>query len=157
MTYHRVWWFGKGAPGLEAAFFLFVLGIAAITLFTSGRCRNASGGGDKFERADSRSVPLSYAIRLHRAGTQGPGILLFAMVIIWVGTRRLISWAIHWEIQAGAAFESQETWEGRLRVLWGPDRGSRICAIPDVPLGHLLGMAAVGNVAGKRGICWIGL
>src|SRR6266478_3317136 len=34
IAYHRVWWFANGVRGLEAVFFLFVLGIAALTLWT---------------------------------------------------------------------------------------------------------------------------
>src|SRR5713226_4291517 len=32
IAYHRAWWFANGVRGLEAVFFLFVLGIAALTL-----------------------------------------------------------------------------------------------------------------------------
>src|SRR5258708_7520260 len=35
IAYQKVWWFANAAPGLETMFFLFVLGIAAITLFTN--------------------------------------------------------------------------------------------------------------------------
>src|SRR5256885_9154972 len=34
VAYQRSWYFARGVPSLEAVFFFFVLGIAAVTLFT---------------------------------------------------------------------------------------------------------------------------
>src|SRR5713101_7020873 len=67
----RIPWLANGLPSLEAVFFLFVLGIAALTLWT--------------RRPLVVALPLSFAVRLHGTGRNGPLLLLFAMFIIWVG------------------------------------------------------------------------
>src|SRR5260370_18733884 len=86
IAYHRVWWFANGVRGLEAVFFLFVLGIAALTLWTRRPLVEAlPAAGMSASGLILVAFPLSYAVRLHGAGTQGPAMLLFALVIIWVG------------------------------------------------------------------------
>src|SRR5229473_1306838 len=86
IAYHRVWWFANGVRGLEAVFFLFVLGIAALTLWTRRPLVEAlPAAGMSSSGLILVAFPLSFAIRLHGSGTQGPPLLLFAMVIIWVG------------------------------------------------------------------------
>src|SRR6266851_2296117 len=58
IAYHRAWWFANGVPGLEAVFFLFVLGSAAL-------------GRNELQRPHSRSVSfvLCHTVaRLRNAG-----------------------------------------------------------------------------------------
>src|SRR6267154_2719030 len=154
MTYHRVWWFGKGAPGLEAAFFLFVLGIAAITLFAKRPLvETLPAAGISSSGLILVAFPLSFAIRIHGSGTQGPPLLLFAMVIIWVGDTA--GYFVGRSIGKHALaphLSPKKTWEGTVASFLG----SLIVAVVfarfmTVPLRHLLAMAALGNVAGQVG------
>jgi phosphatidate cytidylyltransferase len=99
------------------------------------------------------AFPLSYAVRLHGWPFQGPPLLLFALVITWVGdsTAYFAGRAIGKHALA-PHLSPKKTWEGTVASFVG----SLIVAVVfarfmTVPLPHLLGMAAVGNVAGQVG------
>jgi phosphatidate cytidylyltransferase len=78
--------FAFSLPTIADAFFLFVLGVAAITLFTKRPLvETLPAAGISASGFILVVFPLSYAVRLHGLGEQGPLMLLFAMVIIWVG------------------------------------------------------------------------
>jgi CDP-diglyceride synthetase len=154
IAYRRVWWFGKGAPGLETVFFFFVLGIAAITLFTKRPMVEAlPAAGISSSGLVLVAFPLSYAVRLHGAGTQGPALLLFAMVIIWVGdTAAYFVGRSFGKYKLAPHLSPNKTWEGTVASLVGSLIVAFLFArFMTVPLQHLLGMAAVGNVAGQVG------
>jgi phosphatidate cytidylyltransferase len=153
-AYQRIWWFANGAPSLEAVFFLFVLGIAAITLFTKRPMVEAlPAAGISCSGLILVAFPLSFAVRLHGAGREGPLLLLFALVITWVGDSAAYFAGRSIGKHALAPHLSpKKTWEGTIASFLG----SLIVAIVfarymTVPLRHLLGMAAVGNVAGQVG------
>jgi phosphatidate cytidylyltransferase len=154
VAYHRVWRFASEAPGLETVFFLFVLGTAAIALFTKRPLvETLPAAGISTSGLVLVAFPLSYAIRLHGSGTQGPALLLFAMVIIWVGdSAAYFVGRSFGKYKLAPHLSPNKTWEGTVASFLG----SLIVAIVfarfmTVPLGHLLGMAAVGNVAGQVG------
>jgi phosphatidate cytidylyltransferase len=154
IMYHRVWWFGKGAPGLEAVFFLFVLGIAGLTLFTKRPLVEAlPSAGISASGLVLVAFPLSYAIRLHGSGTQGPAMLLFAMVITWVGDSA--AYFVGRSIGKHALaphLSPKKTWEGTIASFVGSLAVAFIFVrFITVPLPHLLAMAALGNVAGQVG------
>src|SRR5882762_9534315 len=68
------------------AFFLFVLGIAAITLSTRRPLvETLPAAGISCSGLLLVAFPLSYAVRLHGLKDVGPLLLLFALVITWVG------------------------------------------------------------------------
>ncbi len=147
-------WFAGGAPPLEAVFFLFVLGIAALTLWTRRPLVEAlPAAGSSASGLILVAFPLSYATRLHGAGTQGPALLLFALVIVWVGDTAAYFFGRSIGKHALAPHLSpKKTWEGTAASFLS----SVIVALAfrnwlNVPLPHLLGMAAVGNVAGQIG------
>src|SRR5438309_2368847 len=86
VDYQGVWRLVFGVPTIEAVFFLFVLGIAALTLCTRRPLVEAlPAAGMSSSGLILVAFPLSFAIRIHSSGTLGPPLLLFAMVIIWVG------------------------------------------------------------------------
>lgn len=154
VAYHRVWWFGGGVPGLETVFFLFVLGTAVIALFTRRPLvETLPAAGISSSALILVAFPLSYAVRLHGAGTQGPALLLFAMVIIWVGdTAAYFVGRSFGKYKLAPHLSPNKTWEGTVASFLG----SLIVAVVfarfmTVPLPHLLGMAALGNVAGQVG------
>jgi phosphatidate cytidylyltransferase len=143
-----------GPPSLDAAFFLFVLGIAILTLFTKRPLvEGLPSAGISASGLILIAFPLSFAIPLHAAGSQGPALLLFAMVIIWVGdTAAYFVGRSIGRYKLAPHLSPKKTWEGTVASFIG----SLIVAVVfarylTVPLPHLLAMAAVGNVAGQVG------
>lgn len=154
VAYQRIWWLSNGLPAIEAVFFLFVLGIAAITLFTRRPLVEAlPAAGISSSGLILVAFPLSFAVRLHGTGREGPLLLLFAMVIVWVGDTA--AYFVGRSIGKHALaphLSPKKTWEGTVASFLG----SLIVALifvrfMTVPLPHLLAMAAVGNVAGQVG------
>jgi phosphatidate cytidylyltransferase len=153
-AYRRAEWFAGGTTSVELAFFLFVLGIAGITLFTKRPLvETLPAVGISASGLILVAFPLSFAIRIHASGTQGPPLLLFAMVIIWVGdTAAYFVGRSIGKYKLAPHLSPKKTWEGTVASFLG----SLIVAIVfarymTVPLRHLLAMAAVGNVAGQVG------
>jgi phosphatidate cytidylyltransferase len=147
-------WFSGGAPPLEAVFFLFVLGIAALTLATKRPLvESLPAAGISASGLVLVAFPLTYAIRLHGAGTQGPALLLFALVIVWVSDSAAYFAGKSVGKHALAPHLSpKKTWEGTVAGFLGSLAvGFAFARWLNVPLAHLLGMAAAGNVAGQVG------
>jgi phosphatidate cytidylyltransferase len=147
-------WLVGGIPPIEAVLFLFVLGIAALVLFTKRPLvETLPAAGMSTSGLLLVAFPLSYAIRLHGDGIRGPAILLFALVIIWVGdTAAYFVGRSIGKYKLAPHLSPNKTWEGTVASLIG----SLLVAVAfarytTVPVGHLLGMAAVGNVAGQVG------
>ncbi len=131
-----------------------VLGIAILTLFTKRpMVEGLPSAGISASGLILIAFPLSFAIPLHAAGPQGPALLLFAMVIIWVGdTAAYFVGRSIGRYKLAPHLSPKKTWEGTVASFLG----SLIVAVVfarfmTVPLEHLLGMAAVGNVAGQVG------
>src|SRR5260370_40933369 len=105
---------GGGPPSLDAAFFLFVLGIATLTLFTKRpMVEGLPSAGISASGLILIAFPLSFAIPLHAAGPQGPALLLFAMVIIWVGdTAAYFVGRSIGRANVSARLSATKTWEG---------------------------------------------
>jgi phosphatidate cytidylyltransferase len=145
------WWNTVEASGVENVFFLFVLGIAAITLWTRRPLVEAlPAAGISASGLLLVAFPLSYAVRLHGAGKQG---LLFAMVIVWVGDSAayFVGRSLG-KYKLAPNLSPKKTWEGTIASLLG----SLIVAVVfkrfiALPTTHLLVMAALGNVAGQVG------
>jgi phosphatidate cytidylyltransferase len=153
-AYQRIWRFSNGAPSLEGVFFLFVLGIAAIILFTKRPLVEAlPAAGLSSSGLILVAFPLSFAVRLHGTGREGPLLLLFALVITWVGDSAAYFAGRSIGKHALAPHLSpKKTWEGTGASFLG----SLIVALIFVrfitlPIAHLLAMAALGNVAGQVG------
>jgi phosphatidate cytidylyltransferase len=153
-AYRNTEWFAGGRPSIEEALFLFVLGIAAITLFTKRPLVEAlPAAGISSSGLVLVAFPLSFAIRIHGLGTQGPVLLLFAMVIIWVGdTAAYFVGRSIGKYKLAPHLSPKKTWEGTVASFLGSLGVALIFAsFMTVPLRHLLAMAAVGNVAGQVG------
>lgn len=148
------WSMVRTFPRAEDGLFLFVLGVAAITLFTKrALVETIPAAGISCSGLVLVAFPLSYAVRLHGTGREGPILLLFALVITWVGDTAayFVGRAIG-KYKLAPHLSPKKTWEGTIASFLG----SLIVAIVfarymTVPLKHLLGMAAVGNVAGQVG------
>jgi phosphatidate cytidylyltransferase len=154
LRYRQAFRFFGGAPAVPETFFVFVLGIAALTMWTRRPLVEAlPAAGISASGLLLVAFPLSYAVRLHAVPVRGPQLLLFAMVIIWVGDSA--AYFVGRSIGKHALaphLSPNKTWEGTVASFVG----SLIVAVVfarfmTVPVGHLLGMAAVGNVAGQVG------
>jgi len=155
----RVVWVGVGGlwlalPTLEDVFLFFLVGVAVLTLWTKRPMVEAlPAAGISASGLLLVAFPLSYAIRLHSIPMRGPQLLLFAMVIIWVGDTA--AYFVGRSIGKHALaphLSPKKTWEGTVASFLG----SLIVAVifarfMTVPLRHLLAMAALGNVAGQVG------
>jgi len=141
-------------PTVQGVLFLFVLGVAVLTLWTKRPLVEAlPAAGISASGLILIAFPLSYALRLHGLRMQGRPLLLFALVITWVGDTAayFVGRAIGKHALA-PHLSPKKTWEGTVASFLG----SLIVAVifarfMTVPLPHLLGMAALGNVAGQVG------
>jgi phosphatidate cytidylyltransferase len=147
-------WLPGGAPSLDTVFFLFVLGVAAITLgMKRPLVEVLPAAGVSASGLLLVAFPLSFAIPLHAAGSQGPALLLFALVIVWVSDTAayFVGRSIGKHFLA-PRLSPKKTWEGTVAGFLG----SILVALAfarwvNVPQVHLLGMAAAGNIAGQVG------
>jgi phosphatidate cytidylyltransferase len=148
------WVVARIFPRPEEALLLFVLGIAVIALFSRRPLvETLPAAGISASALLLVAFPLTYAVRLHGWGEYGPWLLLFALVITWAGDTAAYF--------AGRAFgrhllaphlSPKKTWEGSLAGL----AASIVAGVIfqrwlHAPLGYLVGMAVVGNVAGQVG------
>jgi len=135
-------------------FFLFVLGLTAITLWGKRALVEAlPAAGISSSALLLVAFPLSYAVPLHGLGGIGPQVLLFACAITWAGDTLayFVGRAMGKHLLA-PHLSPKKTWEGSV----GGMVGSLVVAWAfsywiKIPLGHLLAMGAIGNVAGQMG------
>lgn len=136
-------------------FFLFILGISVLTLFTRRPLvESLPAAGSSSSALLLIAFPLSFAVRLHPLSPPiGPRLLLFALVITWAAdtTAYFVGRAIG-KHPLAPHISPKKTWEGSI----GSMIGSLLVAyafsfwIP-IPLIHLLIMAVFGNIAGQMG------
>jgi phosphatidate cytidylyltransferase len=135
-------------------FFLFVLGVAVITLATSRPLvETLPAAGISCSGLLLIAFPLTYAVRLHAVQGVGHLLLLFALVITWAGDTAayFVGRAVGRHLFA-PRLSPKKTWEGALASFAASLLVGVIFARwVFVPPPHLLGMAAVGNVAGQVG------
>jgi phosphatidate cytidylyltransferase len=146
--------YAAGLVGISEAFFVFVLGIAMLTLWTRRPLvEGLPAAGISSSALLLVAFPLTFAIRLHGLGTQGPRLLLFALVITWVGDSvAYFAGRAIGKHPLAPHLSPKKTWEGAVASFIG----SLLVAIAftrwlSAPLPHLLGMAAAGNIAGQVG------
>jgi phosphatidate cytidylyltransferase len=140
------------SPG--SLFFLFILGIALLTLFTKRPLvESLPAAGISSSAILLVAFPLSYAVKLHGFERQGPLFLLFALTIIWASdTAAYFAGRAFGKHPLAPHISPKKTWEGSLAGMLG----SLFVAYIFhhwliIPLPHLLAMAALGNIAGQIG------
>jgi phosphatidate cytidylyltransferase len=155
LTFHRMIGRVLGVvPTVADVFFIFLLGVAALTLGAKRPMVEAlPAAGISCSGLLLVALPLTYAILLHGIGRVGPMLLMFVLVITWVGDTAayFVGRAIG-KHKLAPVLSPQKTWEGTMASLLG----ALLVAVVflkwlSVPLPHLLAMAAVGNVAGQAG------
>jgi len=154
IAYLNIPHFIVGIPTIEAVFFLFVLGVAAIAIFTKRpMVETLPAAGISSSGLILVAFPLSFAIRIHSLGTLGPLLLLFTMVTIWVGDTA--AYFVGRSIGKHALaphLSPKKTWEGTVASFVGSLIVAFIFArFMTLPLPHLIAMAALGNFAGQVG------
>jgi phosphatidate cytidylyltransferase len=135
-------------------FFLFLLGVAALTLWTKRPMVEAlPAAGVSSSGLILVALPLTYAIRIHGIDANGPKLLMFVLVITWIGDTAayFVGRAIG-KHPLAPVLSPKKSWEGSIASILG----ALLVAVLFsrwliVPLPHLLAMAAVGNVAGQAG------
>jgi phosphatidate cytidylyltransferase len=149
-----VWLFHSFFPRAEDAVFLFVLGIALITLATKRPIVEAlPSAGISSSGLLLVAFPLTYAIRLHAIGSQGPRLLLFVLVLIWASdSAAYFAGRALGKHPFAPHLSPKKTWEGSIAGF----ASSILVAFAfmrwlSVPIVVLLGAAAVGNIAGQIG------
>jgi phosphatidate cytidylyltransferase len=141
-------------PTVQDIFFIFVLGVAALTLWTKRPIVEAlPAAGISASGLLLVAFPLTYTIRLHGYSSDGPKLLMFALVITWVGdTSAYFAGRAFGKHLMAPVLSPKKTWEGTVASLFGALLVAVVFAkFLNVPLPHLLAMAAVGNFAGQAG------
>ncbi|HET6932838.1 MAG TPA: phosphatidate cytidylyltransferase [Candidatus Acidoferrum sp.] len=134
--------------------FVYVLGLAVLTLWTRRPLvESLPAAGISSSGLLLVAFPLSFAVTIHGVPEQGPRLLLFALVITWAGdtTAYFVGRAIG-KHPLAPQISPKKSWEGSvgsmvgsLLVAWAFSYWIRI------PVGHLVAMAVIGNVAGQMG------
>ena len=155
LALHRqLGWFAAGLGDTQMIFFLFVLGVAALTLWTRRPLVEAlPAAGISASALLLVALPLTFAVRLHGLGSEGPRLLLFALVITWIGdtVAYFVGRAIG-KHPLAPHLSPKKTWEGSVASFAGSLAvGALFSRWLSAPVPHLLAMAAAGNLAGQAG------
>jgi phosphatidate cytidylyltransferase len=141
-------------PTVEDVFFIFVLGITALTLWTKRPIVEVlPAAGISASGLILVAFPLTSTLRLHGYNPDGPRLLMFALVITWVGdSAAYFAGRALGKHRMAPVLSPNKTWEGTVASILG----ALLVAVVftrwlTIPLPHLLAMAAVGNIAGQAG------
>ncbi len=141
-------------PTVQDVFFIFLLGVAVLTLCTRRPIVEVlPAAGISCSGLLLVALPLTYTVRLHGIDRDGPKLLMFVLVITWVGdsVAYFVGRAIG-KRPLAPVLSPKKTWEGTIASILG----AMLVALSFskwlvVPLPHLLAMAAAGNIAGQAG------
>src|SRR6202030_841206 len=146
--------FANGLGTTQGVFSLFLLGVAVLTLWTKRPLVEAlPAAGISASALLLVAFPLTFAVRLHGLGAQGPRLLLFALVITWVGdTVAYFVGRAMGKHPLAPHLSPKKTWEGSAASFAGSLMvGLAFTRWLSAPPVHLLAMAGVGNIAGQVG------
>jgi phosphatidate cytidylyltransferase len=141
-------------PSVADVFFIFLIGVAVLTLATRRPLVEAlPAAGISSSALVLVALPLTFAVRLHGISLVGPFLLLFSLVITWVGDTAayFVGRAVGRHAFA-PHLSPKKTWEGAAASLVGSILvGVASAHWVNIGILHLIGMAAAGNVAGQMG------
>lgn len=146
--------FAAGLLHVSDAFFVFILGLAVLTLWTRRPLvEGLPAAGISSSALLLVAFPLSFTVRLHGLAQEGPRLLLFALVITWVGDTAAYfvgrGLGKHW---LAPHLSPKKTWEGSAASFAGSLLvGAVFTRWLSAPLPHLLAMAGIANIAGQVG------
>lgn len=154
IDYFGIGGFSIDMPMVEDVFFLFLVGVAVLTLRTKRPIVEAlPAAGISSSGFLLVAFPLTYAIRLHHIPSLGPAVLFFVLVITWVGdTAAYFVGRSIGKHKLAPVLSPNKTWEGTVASMLG----ALLVAVAfapriNIPLPHLLGMGVAGNIAGQVG------
>ena len=134
--------------------FLFILGLATLTLFTRRPLvETLPAAGISSSALLLVAFPLSFAVRLHGIPQQGPRLLLFALAIIWASdTVAYFAGRAFGKHPLAPHISPKKTWEGSIAGMLGSIAVAyAFHSWLTISLPHLLAMAVLGNIAGQMG------
>jgi len=143
-------------PSVADVLFIFLIGITILTLTTRRPLVEAlPAAGISSSALLLIALPLTFAVRLHGIALVGKYLLLFSLVITWIGDSAayFVGRAIGRHPFA-PHLSPKKTWEGAAASFLGSIliaialAGSHLVNIAVI---HLVGMAAACNVAGQMG------
>ncbi len=148
--------FRLATPAVADVLFIFLIGITILTLTTRRPLVEAlPAAGISSSALLLIALPLTFAVRLHGIALVGKYLLLFSLVITWIGDSAayFVGRAIG-KHPFAPHLSPQKTWEGAAASFLGSIlmaialAGSHLVNIAVI---HLVGMAAACNVAGQMG------
>jgi phosphatidate cytidylyltransferase len=155
LTLHRqLGRIADGLLGVQEAFFVFVIGVAVLTVWTKRPLvETLPAAGISASGLLLVAFPLTYGIRLHGLSSDGPKLLLFALVIVWVGdTVAYFVGRAAGKHPLAPHLSPKKTWEGTVASFAGSLlAGAVFTRWLNAPVWHLVVMAGAGNVAGQIG------
>lgn len=139
---------------LELVFFVFLVGCAA-TIFASQRPLADALGDIGISSAGLVfiALPLSAVVRIHAMPIIGPKLLLFTLVLVWIGdTLAYFVGRSFGRIPMAAQLSPKKTWEGAAANLLGSAVvGVALFGWLNIDAFHAVIMACLANVAGQAG------
>lgn len=141
-------------PTVADVFFIYLIGITVLTLATRRPMVEAlPAAGVSSSALLLIALPLSFAVRLHGLSLVGKSLLLLALVITWAGdtVAYFVGRAIG-KHQFAPHLSPKKTWEGAIASFVGAILVAVLASYwINMGLVHLIGMAAVANLAGQTG------
>jgi phosphatidate cytidylyltransferase len=138
----------------EMAFAVFLLGAAMLAVMGKRQLGDVLAG----LAADSAAMvlvalPFSFVVRLHGLHPLGPRVLLFLLVLLWVGdTLAYFAGRAIGRHKLAPEISPGKTWEGAAANLAGSALvGLAAARWIAVPPAHLLAVAVLANLAGQLG------
>ena len=139
---------------LELIFFIFVIGCAA-TIFVSKRPLAGVLGDLGISAAGLLFIvlPLSAIVRIHALERIGPKLLLFTLLLVWLGdTLAYFVGRSFGRVPMAAQLSPRKTWEGAAANLLGAAIvGVALFGWLHIDAFHAVLMACLANVAGQAG------
>lgn len=139
---------------LELVLFIFVLGMAAIVLESSRPLADVfSAVSVSVAGVIVIALPFSAVVRLHGVQVIGPRLLLFTLVLVWVGdTAAYFVGRNFGRLKLAPHLSPNKTWEGAAANLFGSLLvGVLFGRWMKIPVVHMLAMASFGSIAGQVG------
>jgi phosphatidate cytidylyltransferase len=142
------------APSVELVLVVFVIGMALIVFSSKRPLKDALGDmGASAMALLLIALPLSSVVRLAAVATIGPRLLLFTLVLVWVGdTLAYFVGKYFGRWRMAPELSSKKTWEGAAANLIGSvGAGVAFAGTLRIDPWQCMIMAGLANVAGQIG------